>query len=83
MLAGKYKYRLWKRFICTIREIKSGLSWEVNPDCGIQQLLIVTEKLMYKNLASKHTKMVDFTDSISVELMIEEFTQSLRICLEE
>lgn len=66
----------------TICEVKSWLVQEVNPDCRIQLLLTVTEKLMYKNLASKYIKMVDSTDSISGELMIQVFIQSLLICLE-
>lgn len=50
----------------TICEVKSGLVWEVNPDCGIQQLLTINEKLMHKILVSKDAKKIDFTDSISL-----------------
>lgn len=34
----------------TICEVKSGLVWETNPGCRIQQLLMVNEELMYKAL---------------------------------
>lgn len=32
----------------TICEVRSGLVWEVNPDCRIQEFLTVNENLMYK-----------------------------------
>lgn len=67
----------------TICEVKSVLVRKMNPDYRIPQLLIVSEKLMYKNLASKYINLVDFADRISVELMIQEFIHSLPIRLQE